>query len=153
MIKSIIVAILGLGMLLFVGLAAAAPITLTDITKFTAGGTVESNDLKALIKQNAEEKWGIACRFVYWPSLSTEHLDLLLQRMPAEHLRKIVRHILDDRKENRAGMPDLIQFPSSGGYELVEVKGPGDRLQSNQKAWMQFYHEHDIPHRVIRVLR
>jgi hypothetical protein len=52
MIKSIIVAILGLGMLLFVGFAAATPITLIDITKFTAGGTfdkydVESDDLNS----------------------------------------------------------------------------------------------------------
>jgi hypothetical protein len=42
--KSIIVAILGLGMLLFVGIAGAASMTLIDTTDFTAGGTVESED-------------------------------------------------------------------------------------------------------------
>ena len=39
--KSIIVAILGLGMLIFVGIAGAASMTHIDITEFTAGGTVE----------------------------------------------------------------------------------------------------------------
>jgi hypothetical protein len=39
--KSIIVAILGLGMLIFVGISGAASMTLIDTTKFTAGGTFE----------------------------------------------------------------------------------------------------------------
>ena len=42
--KSIIVAILGLGMLLFVGISGAASMTLIDTTKFTTGGTVASED-------------------------------------------------------------------------------------------------------------
>ena len=45
-------------------------------------------------------------------------------------------------------MPDLIFFPSRGGYELIEVKGPGDRVQANQLRWMRYFAEHDIPHRV-----
>ena len=42
--KSILVVIFGLAMLLFVGVAGAVPMTLTDTTKFTAGGTVASED-------------------------------------------------------------------------------------------------------------
>ncbi len=40
--KSIIVAILGLGMLFFVGIAGAASMTHIDITEFTTGGTAAS---------------------------------------------------------------------------------------------------------------
>ena len=42
--KSILVAILGLGMLLFGGIAGAASMTLIDTTEFLAGGTVVAED-------------------------------------------------------------------------------------------------------------
>jgi hypothetical protein len=48
-------------------------------------------------------------------------------------------------------MPDLIHFPDAGGYQWVEVKGPGDRLQQNQQRWLAFFAEHTIPHQVIYV--
>ena len=45
-----------------------------------------------------------------------------------------------------AGMPDLIQFyPAERGYRMIEVKGPGDRLQDNQKRWLAFCAEHGMP--------
>lgn len=28
---------------------------------------------------------------------------------------------------------------------MIEVKGPGDRLQDNQKRWLAFFAEQDIP--------
>ncbi|MCP4472837.1 MAG: hypothetical protein GY815_19530 [Gammaproteobacteria bacterium] len=34
---------------------------------------------------------------------------------------------------------------------LIEVKGPGDSLQKNQQRWMQYFHEHGIPHQLTRV--
>ena len=33
----------------------------------------------------------------------------------------------------------------------VEVKGPGDALQKNQRRWMQYFAQHGIPHRLARV--
>ena len=30
-------------------------------------------------------------------------------------------------------------------YRMIEVKGPGDRLQDNQKRWLQFCARHDMP--------
>lgn len=52
MSKNFLVVILGLAFIFFAGFAAAAPITLTDITEFTAGGTLdkdgdESDDLNS----------------------------------------------------------------------------------------------------------
>ena len=41
--------------------------------------------------------------------------------------------MLADLRNNCSGFPDLILF-RDGQYELVEVKGPGDRLQINQEA-------------------
>jgi hypothetical protein len=49
-------------------------------------------------------------------------------------------------------MPDLIQFwPGEQRYCMVEVKGPGDRLQDNQRRWLAFCAEHDMPVEVVRV--
>ncbi|MOA02526.1 VRR-NUC domain protein [compost metagenome] len=43
-------------------------------------------------------------------------------------------------------MPDLIQFwPQHKTYRMIEVKGPGDRLQDNQLRWLEFCHEHQMP--------
>ncbi len=49
-------------------------------------------------------------------------------------------------------MPDLIQFwPAEGRYRMIEVKGPGDRLQDNQRRWLDFFAAHDIPVSVCHV--
>ena len=42
--KSFLIVIFGLAFMFFAGFAPAAPITLTDITKFTAGGTFDKYD-------------------------------------------------------------------------------------------------------------
>ncbi len=98
-----------------------------------------------------QQKKGIACQFTVWPALDSELLEKVLHCLPLEHIRKITHRILSDPKENRSGQPDLLYFSASGSYRLIEVKGPGDRLQNNQKRWMAFYQQHDIPHQVIRV--
>ena len=53
---------------------------------------------------------------------------------------------LADVKANRSGLPDLIQLnPPAGGYRLIEVKGPGDRLQDNQVRWLEYCVANEIP--------
>jgi len=57
-----------------------------------------------------------------------------------------------DLRENRAGLPDLIQFwPLERRYRMIEVKGPGDRLQDNQRRWLKYCHSVDIPVTVCHV--
>jgi VRR-NUC domain len=34
---------------------------------------------------------------------------------------------------------------------MIEVKGPGDRLQDNQIRWLAYCAEHGIPARVVHV--
>ena len=63
----------------------------------------------------------------------------------------IFQRILQDLRNNRSGFPDLVRFPAQGGYQLIEVKGPGDSLQKNQQRWLQFFARHDIPHCLARV--
>jgi hypothetical protein len=57
-----------------------------------------------------------------------------------------------DIRANRTGFPDLIRFwPAQRRYEMVEVKGPGDRLQDNQIRWLAYCAEHRMPVRVVHV--
>lgn len=80
-----------------------------------------------------------------------ELLKLAITRISLHHWQIIFERLLRDLKENRNGLPDLIYFPDEGGYELVEVKGPGDRLQKNQLRWLHYFAEHHIPCQVAYV--
>jgi hypothetical protein len=98
------------------------------------------------IRERYIAKWGVQSPFVFWGALSEELLEQALDCLPAEHLKHWFNRLLLDIKANRAGMPDLIQFwPQHKTYRMIEVKGPGDRLQDNQLRWLEFCHEHQMP--------
>ncbi|TQV87333.1 VRR-NUC domain-containing protein [Aliikangiella coralliicola] len=110
------------------------------------------------INQNIDEilalwrdKSTIVSPFIYTQSLDTPLIKKALTEIPNHHWQAVFQRLWSDLRANRSGFPDLIFFPEGGGYELIEVKGPGDRLQKNQIRWMQFFHQHHIPHRVIHV--
>ena len=107
---------------------------------------LEDGRYKASIRQRYMDKWGIQSPFVFWNLLSEELLEQALACLPAEHLRHWFTRLLQDIRANRAGMPDLIQFwPAQNTYRMIEVKGPGDRLQDNQLRWLAFCGEYQMP--------
>ncbi|SHH77148.1 VRR-NUC domain-containing protein [Ferrimonas marina] len=48
---------------------------------------------------------------------------------------RLVRFLLSDLVQHRAGMPDLL-VSHEGQLMFVEVKGPGDSLRDNQRRWL-----------------
>ena len=91
-------------------------------------------------------KFGVQSPFVAWSCLSQSLLDEALHCLPPAHLRVWFRRLLQDIKANRTGMPDLIQFwPAQKTYRMIEVKGPGDRLQDNQLRWLTLCEQHNMP--------
>jgi hypothetical protein len=67
-------------------------------------------------------------------------------------LRLWFEWIVRDSHENRAGFPDLVQFwPTEARYRLIEVKGPGDKLQDNQRRLLEYCCAHHLPVSVCRV--
>ncbi|WP_406828530.1 VRR-NUC domain-containing protein [Microbulbifer sp. ARAS458-1] len=112
---------------------------------------LENGDLDKWVWRHFREKRGIANPLVFWEALPETLLEQALERIPTEHWLAIFRRLLGDIAHHRSGLPDLILFPASAGYELVEVKGPGDRLQQNQQRWLAFFAKHQIPHRVLHV--
>jgi VRR-NUC domain len=98
------------------------------------------------------QKWGIQSPFVRWHHLDKTLLQWALACFPAAHLRLWFEWIVWDVKENRAGFPDLVQFwPADGRYRLIEVKGPGDRVQDNQRRLLEYCVSHQMPVSVCRV--
>ncbi|WP_257804401.1 VRR-NUC domain-containing protein [Burkholderia glumae] len=98
------------------------------------------------------QKAGIQSPFVFWGALDDALLALALDCIDPAHLRRCFERLLDDPRDNRSGLPDLIRFwPAERRYELIEVKGPGDRLQDNQIRWLDYCVGHGMPVRVIDV--
>ncbi|TQV72809.1 VRR-NUC domain-containing protein [Aliikangiella marina] len=97
------------------------------------------------------EKQGTSTPFVFWELLTKDLLEFAFEHIPGTHWKQIFDRIFLDIKANRSGFPDLILFPAEGGYELIEIKGPGDKLQKNQLRWMKYFAKHDIPHKVVNV--
>ncbi|GAB2906872.1 VRR-NUC domain-containing protein [Paralcaligenes sp. KSB-10] len=107
---------------------------------------LDSGEYTQTIAQNFRNKAGIRSDFVAWEILSHEILDQALACIPALHLKKWFERILLDIPSNRSGFPDLIQFwPREKRYRMIEVKGPGDRLQDNQLRWFDYCAKHDMP--------
>jgi len=107
---------------------------------------LDSGSYRDTILRTYREKAGLQSPFVHWDGVTLDLIELALACIPAAHLRKWCERILADVKENRTGFPDLIQFwPSEGRYLMIEVKGPGDRLQDNQLRWIDYCAAHDMP--------
>lgn len=105
----------------------------------------------ARVWETWEEKQGITNALVHWSHLSEGLLSDALIRIPTGHWRALFTRLLKDLRHNGKGLPDLILFPHDEGYELIEIKGPGDALQQHQRRWMQYFSEHQIPHRVVHI--
>lgn len=113
---------------------------------------LHNGQYKETILRNARIKAGIQSPFVAWETTGGGLLELALACIPPTHLKAVFERLANDVRSNRAGMPDLVQFwPDENRYQMVEVKGPGDRLQDNQIRWLAFCHEHHMPVRVCHV--
>ncbi|RYG07254.1 MAG: VRR-NUC domain-containing protein, partial [Chitinophagaceae bacterium] len=106
----------------------------------------ENDQYKEHILHYWQEKKGITNHFVSWQFLDKDLLDTALHCIPAIDLKNIFERLLFDIKSNRSGLPDLIQFfPETGSYRMIEVKGPGDRIQDNQRRWLDYFSQKIIP--------
>jgi VRR-NUC domain/Fanconi anemia-associated nuclease SAP domain len=107
---------------------------------------LESGGYEKVIWRVFKEKWGMQSPFVRWHHLDRTLLQWALDCFPAVHLRAWFDWMLRDVKDNRAGFPDLVQFwPEERRYRMIEVKGPGDRVQDNQRRLLEYGVSHGMP--------
>jgi hypothetical protein len=100
---------------------------------------LQTGQYRERILLNLAAKQGTTSPFLHWPLLTRELVEMALECIPARHLKVCFERMLGDLKIHRSGLPDLIQFwPEQQDYRLIEVKGPGDRLQDHQRQWLEF---------------
>ena len=94
-------------------------------------------ELKARILKTAKNKHGISNHLVAWSILTPTLLDSILDAMTIVQLEKLLRIVIEDLRQFRAGFPDLTVIDQKGEIAFVEVKGPGDQLRPNQRLWIE----------------
>ena len=100
---------------------------------------LESGQYEFTIRNTYADKQGIQSPFVKWNLVSKTVLEQALECFPAAHLKHWFEWMVRDLQSNRSGFPDLVQFwPKQRRYRMIEVKGPGDRLQDNQRRLLEF---------------
>lgn len=115
-------------------------------------GEIDSGQYRKSILRRFEEKFGVRSPFVHWQAINAELLQHALTWIPPADLKLYFARLLGDLRENSAGLPDLIQFNTGArGYRMIEVKGPGDQLQDNQRRWVAYCGRHQLPVEVLRV--
>ncbi len=75
--------------------------------------------------------------FVDWNPDNIEAIIIALKAVPGSVLSKIFDRIVKNPSEFTKGFPDLFVLNPDSTYELWEIKGPGDTLKPDQKAWLQ----------------
>jgi hypothetical protein len=91
-------------------------------------------------------------RFVAWGDGARGRLELALRWIRGPELALVSARLARDVRRFRRGLPDLlVRTGEPPGFELWEVKGPGDSLRPEQGAWIDFLNAHRIPARVVDV--
>ena len=111
---------------------------------------LEKNGPLGLATAIYREKQGVANPFVNWMSVDEQLMETALVKIPSQDLIRMFERLLIDLKNNSSGFPDLIVFDQNS-YRMIEIKGPGDKLQKNQARWFRYFLEHSIPAALVNV--
>lgn len=113
--------------------------------------SIRQGDLRRHLFTHFHQKQGLMNPLVQWQSINRTLLSLTVSRIPTRDWLSIFTYLLRDIRNHRSGLPDLIYFPDTGGYQLLEVKGPGDALQKHQRRWMKHFNDNNIAHALVNV--
>ncbi|EPS73531.1 hypothetical protein M569_01228, partial [Genlisea aurea] len=88
-----------------------------------------------------ESHYGTLCRGLNWENHSLDDLRAIVKCIGSGRLASICRHLARDYGSwSSGGMPDLLLWRLrdcyGGDAKLVEVKGAGDRISDQQRAWL-----------------
>lgn len=98
-----------------------------------------------------QQKQGITNDWVNWAILTPALIEETVSCLNGEQLYAMLSRLLFDPRHNRSGQPDLVMF-KNGHIQWVEVKGPGDSLQANQKRWLRLFQQLELDARVSHVV-
>ncbi|KAF9227566.1 hypothetical protein BS17DRAFT_773961 [Gyrodon lividus] len=96
---------------------------------------------------------GTWCVGVRWDLFSSEDLVDIVTCFGGKALSVICRVLCEDYASRGSGGPDLFLWnPEKGTCKFVEVKGPGDTLQENQRVWIDVLLRAPTPVEICRVV-
>lgn len=114
--------------------------------------SLQQDNYSELILSRYREKVGITNPFAIWGRLNEPLITLALDCISRRDLTLIFTRMWANLRQHSSGFPDLIQFDvDQKNYRMIEVKGPGDRLQDHQTRWLAFFDEHSIDASVCHV--
>lgn len=126
--------------------------------------SLREQDLTERLRQVARGEWpaerieavwqsksGTRNSLVSWHSQGLGPLRAAADHVEPQTMSLILGRLSRDLRRYRLGLPDLLWLPQAGGWELLEVKGPGDQLRPEQRSWMEFLLAHELPVRLLRV--
>lgn len=89
------------------------------------------------------------CQLVHWHWAQPEWIERVFAGIRPAQWRAICEYLLQDLAEHRKGQPDLVVLDRP--IRFIEVKGPGDRLQTHQRQWLALLNQVGIEASVIQV--
>ncbi len=111
-----------------------------------------NQDWKETLLKTYDEKYLTTNYMVPWKRVTKNQIQDLIEKVPPEHISHILNRMTNNLADFSSGFPDLLLFhPNNKEYLLIEVKGPGDQLRPNQKRWLRYFEEVQIPYKVARV--
>jgi hypothetical protein len=99
----------------------------------------------------ANLKWGTANPLVSWGLLQSVPLHHWLEVVPLTWVRQLSAFLIRNLGDYRKGFPDLFLCYEDGRAEFVEVKGPTDQLQPQQRAWFAILRDMGIDARIVKL--
>ena len=111
-------------------------------------------DDRALVERmtdTANLKWGTANPLVSWGLLQSVPLKHWLEVVPLTWVRQLSAFLIRNLGDYRKGFPDLFLCYEDGRAEFVEVKGPTDQLQPQQRAWFATLRDMGIDARIVKL--
>ncbi|KAI0333539.1 hypothetical protein GY45DRAFT_1344002 [Cubamyces sp. BRFM 1775] len=138
----------------------AAPLDLAEDTFYYARqaladarvAEIEAGRAAEILERTYDAHTGVLCVGVRWDLFPKEDLVALVKCMDARALAVICRLMCEDYAGRTGGVPDLIVWNEEEHWaKFVEVKGPGDSLQENQKVWIDVLLQAGMPVEVCHV--
>lgn len=97
-----------------------------------------------------QQKYGRINPFVQWRRLELADYCRFAEAIDPVSLVSVFDRMLNDPLHHCSGFPDLVVWHEDQ-FELVEVKGPGDRLQDHQRRWQAYFSHIGLPALVLYV--
>ncbi|KAH9945856.1 uncharacterized protein BXZ73DRAFT_86110 [Epithele typhae] len=120
----------------FETLYQAAPLDLPEDTFFESRQDIaDAQEAVEVLEKAYDEHKDVICQGVRWDLFTKEDLLGIVRCIQPKALSTICCVMCEDYTSRTGGVPDLIVWHEEEGWaRFVEVKGPGDTLQENQKV-------------------